>query len=376
MKRVLIASVSAGSGHVRAAEAVQTAAQQWFPEVKTHHVDVMKYVSRSFKWIYSDGYSFAVDRAPFLWKKIYKMTDGEAAERKVKPAINAIQRRHAQEFLDYVQHFDPEAILSTHFLIPQLLADDVRAGRVTPRLECVITDYDLHRIWIHDSIQKYHVAHEGLADKLVYHGVPISKINVTGIPIHPIFTDNTSVSRVMRELTLEPGRPVLLVLSGGAGLRSLERTVHELFQVRLPLQILTVSGTNQKLKNMLDRMKPPPQMRMRNLGFVSNMHELLSVADAVVTKAGGLTVSECLAKHVPMIFYAPIPGQEERNAAFVESIGAGMLAKSAALLKVFVQNLLQDRHTLSAMRTCAGNYATPQAAYRVASTFISPVVAA
>jgi processive 1,2-diacylglycerol beta-glucosyltransferase len=375
--KILLTSVSAGSGHVRAAEAVQAALWRSRPEVKAIHIDVMNFVSPGFHRLYAGGYSFAVNRAPALWGRIYSFWDRVPSEKGIAEWLRRAQRHYSAPFFRYLSCVQPDLILTTHFLVPQLLRQDHPYPwlRRIP-IECVVTDYDVHQFWISDNIARYYVAHEELADRLAAQGVSPARITVSGIPVHPVFLSTVSEGLLRQKMGLDPVKPVLLVLAGGLGMPMLEKSVRQLFRLERPVQIMTVAGKNEALRKRLNRLTPPPHIRLINQGYVRNMDELLSVSDLVVTKPGGLTVSECLAKRRPMLLYAPIPGQEERNSDFALRHHVALRANVPRDLPLLVERILSDPLEKLRFQTNLAACSHPDAAFRIAETSTQIAMAA
>jgi len=368
--KVLITSVSAGTGHVKAAQAVHAAFKSAYPDVETAHIDLMDYVSPLFKNIYVNKYIALVHYAPRLWKILYHMTANPGAGSFFQSCLGPLQRLFVKPFLDYIQEFKPDAILTTHFLIPQVLPAHMSVGKKSVLVGCVVTDYEYHHFWINEGAHHYFLATETLAHEYVRRGHSSLNLTVSGIPISPVFSGDVSASSIRRAYNLEDNRPVLLVLSGGFGIGPLEDIVRRAFSLEPSLHIITVAGTNQRLRRELDEMVPPSHVSLLNLGLVDNMHELLSVCDLVVTKAGGMTVSECLAKGAAMLFFGSIPGQEESNAAFVESLGAGYRAKDLAHLEKLMSQLLTNPGILNEVKHHAAAHAKPRAAFTIAEKMV------
>ena len=327
--------------------------------------------------MYAGGYSFAVNRTPALWGRIYSFWDRTPPEKGIAAWLRRAQRHYAAPFFRYLSCVQPDLILATHFLIPQLLRQDHPYPwlRRIP-LGCVVTDYDVHRFWISDNIARYYVAHEELAGRLAAQGVSPSRIVVSGIPVHPVFLAPVSEALLRKKLDLDPDKPVLLVLAGGLGLPMLEKSVQELFRLNRPVQIVTVAGKNETLRERLNRLAPPSHIRLFNQGYVRNMHELLSISDLVITKPGGLTVSECLAKRRPMVLYAPIPGQEERNANFALRHHVALRASVPRDLPRLVERILSDPLEQLRFQTNLAACAHPDSAFRIAETSIQNFMAA
>ena len=369
--KVLLTSVSAGSGHVRAAEAVQAAFWRRRPDVKAVHIDALDFVAPTFQRMYRDGYSYAVNHTPAFWGRLYSFLDQPHQEGGIVTWINRVQRYYAPALFRYLSRVQPDLILTTHFLIPQLLRQDQAFPWVRRiPLECVITDYDLHQFWVNDNISRYYVAHEGLADRLAAEGVPSSRIVVSGIPVHPVFLMPVSKTQICRNLALDPAKPILLVLAGGLGLSVLEKTVRCLFRLERPVQIVTVAGRNEALRRRLNHLTPPPHMTLVSQGCVRNMHELLTISDLVLTKPGGLTMSECLAKSKPMLICSPIPGQEERNAAYAFRRQIALRAGGSADVPLCVDRFLNDASLRERLHANLAACAKPSAAFQIAETAV------
>jgi len=366
--RVLITSVRAGSGHVRAAEAILSAFQKFSPSIHAVHVDAIDMVTPRFRQLYVKGYNATVNRVPALWGRLYRFWDYRPSDTGLTPLLHRTQRRFAAPFFQFLRDFQPDLILSTHFLIPQLLATHGQSPSFCPPVECVITDYNVHQFWVSDAVSRYYVAHAGMVNILRQRGVPPSQVIVSGIPIHPCFTKVVSTSSVFQSLDLDPHQPVILMLAGGIGLSKLEGAVKHLLSLPGKLQIVTVAGRNAALKTRLNELQVPPSIKLLNLGYVDNMHELLSISSLVITKPGGLTVSECLAKKKVMLLISPIPGQEEKNADYVAAQGAAFRVDSLSDLPLYVTKLLTNRSLRERMEKNAQACARPHAALTIVQT--------
>ena len=366
--KVLITSLSAGSGHVRAAEAVLAAFRRTAPEVEVAHVDVADFVTPQFRRLYVEGYRVAVNKTPRLWGRFYHYWDGVPPEGTILPLLHRTQRACAGRFFTYLHNFRPDRILTTHFLVPQLLTTSPHMRCLNPLVETIITDYDVHRFWISDVVSRYYLGHESMTEALMRYGVQRSSIVASGIPVHPVFSEPIAPSTIFQSLSLDAQRPVVLMLSGGLGLHELQKAVERLLTLPQPLQIISVAGKNELLRKRLSQLKVPAHMTLVNLGYVRNMQELLTISSVVITKPGGLTVSECLAKMKPMILFSPIPGQEEKNAEFLETQQAALRARSLDEIPGLVQSLLTDRPLRDTLLTNMKSCARPQAAYTIAET--------
>ena len=162
--------------------------------------------------------------------------------------------------------------------------------------------------------------------------MPKRDITATGIPIHPVFSQPKGRVECLERLGLKGDRPVVLQLSGGFGVGPIEKLFRALLDVDEPLEIMVVTGRNQKVKTQLEKVKLPSRHNVKIFGFTDKIDELMAAADLVLSKPGGLTTSETLARGAAMVIVNPIPGQETRNSDFLLESGAAIKVNNIATL--------------------------------------------
>ena len=226
----------------------------------------------------------------------------------------------------------------------------------------VVTDADVHRLWIHPGVDRYFVARDEAAALLTAVGVEPGTVEVTGIPIDPRFSERADRGALRRKHGLPDG-PVVLLLAGCFGVGPVQELAARLEQARRPAHFAVVAGRNEALRGALASAAGP---RTTVLGFTREIHEWMAAVDLLVTKPGGLTTSEALARGLPMLLVNPIPGQEERNADALLESGAAAKASSPQVLAWKVDALLGDAAQLEAMRSACLRSARPHAAAAVA----------
>src|SRR5689334_4199201 len=364
-KRILVLSVSAGAGHVRAAQALCAEAERSRPDVAVTHLDVMEVVPSAFRKVYADSYVKLVDKMPLAWEYLYHSTDQRSGRSAVEHVRRRIQRLNTRNLDDELARSDADAIVCTHFLPAELLAQRIAKGRKTAPVWVQVTDFDVHRLWIHEQMSGYCVANHEIAARVAARGIVPERIFVTGIPIMPQFGAPLDRETCARELGIAAHKPTLLMMSGGAGVGDIESLAAQLVRLPHDLQIVALAGRNQKLLAALQRLAQQHPGRLYALPFTRTIERAMAAADIAITKPGGLTTSECLALQLPMIVIAPIPGQEERNADFLLESGAALKAVDAASLEYKVRLLLNEPARLPAMRECMRAKARPDAALRV-----------
>ncbi|HEX4795345.1 MAG TPA: glycosyltransferase [Humisphaera sp.] len=367
--RILILSASVGSGHIRAAQAVEQALRELRPDVAVRHVDVLELSNRVFRRLYGQGYFDVVARVPHLIGHLYDYLDRplRAWQWPFDAMRFAIQRANLGGLIELLTETRWDLAINTHFLPAEIIGALRTSLHVTFPQITVTTDFDTHRLWHNSPCEHYFAATEEGKLRLAACGVPRELISAVGIPIHPAFAQHKDMLECRRRLGLSPDRPVVLQMSGGLGIGPIQQLHESLLQTSVPIQLVVVTGRNAAARQQLSVTPCPARHQRAILGFTSEMDELLAAADVVVTKPGGLTSSEALARGTPMILVDPIPGQETHNADHLLENGAAVKVNHAGVLAHKLAGLLSDPGRLRAMRASCLRIAKPRAAFDVAS---------
>lgn len=370
--KLLILSVSAGAGHVRAAEAI-CAGDAW-QRTNCLHLDVMEVVPAVYRKLYTDAYIGLVNRYPAVWGWIYRTTDRARPNSIWQRLRRFAEQTCTRRLLRIVRELQPDAIVCTHFLPAEILA---HATNQACPLWIQVTDFDLHRAWIHPRVAGYFAANDEVAFRMRAGGIPANSIHVTGIPIMPAFSTRLDREDCAREFGLDPSEPTLLLMGGGAGIGGLCEVAERLLGAVPGFQLVVMAGRNREALAALNHLALQWPRRLFPQPFTDRVERLMACADLAVTKPGGLSTSECLAQGLPMILHAPVPGQEERNAEYLLEQGVALKAADATALEFRVRELLANPARLAAMRACALSIARPAAAADVvhvihATTLIKP----
>ena len=344
MTRLLILSASAGAGHNRAAEAVHESARAYSPGVATEWVDSLKYTNRLFARLYERSYVWMASYSPSLWGILYKQAGKNVERRKLDKVIELHDRLTYRKLMGHVEEFRPDAAICTHFLPANVLL----AKKLSIPVYVVVTDFDAHTLWLNRKAAGYFVASDEVKVQLARYGYPANRIRVTGIPIPPVFSQDAPAPPA--------DKPRLLMMSGGFGMGHMEEVLERLLAIKNPFHLTVVAGKNEKMRKKLEAISAG---RAEVHGFVTNVHELMGRSDLIITKSGGLTVSECLAKRLPMVIFSPIPGQEECNADYLLEHGAAVKARTLDVLDFKVLELLENPARLDMMKRAAGAIARP-----------------
>lgn len=363
-RRLLLLSVSAGAGHGRAADALCAAAQADFG-AQTLHLDVMDYVPTAFRKLYTDFYLRLVDKFPALWAQLYRITDKTPADAMPARLRRAIERLNARSLCGAIADFAPDAILCTHFLPAELLAREQALARLACPVHVQVTDFDLHALWVIPRLAGYFAASDEVAARMRARGLPPERIHVSGIPIMPAFAQVPDRQACAAAAGLDANRPIVLLMGGGAGVGALDEAAEGLLRLDLDFQLVALAGRNEAMLARLQRIAAQHPRRLFPQGFTRTIERLMGCADLAIGKPGGLTTSECLALGLPLIVFAPIPGQEERNCDYLLEHGAGLKAVDAVALEYRVRALLADPQRLARLRDNASRLGRPRAAQQV-----------
>lgn len=366
---LLILHATAGAGHTRAAQAVSAALSQGqYPD---HQVlDALDCTSAFFRRMYVKAYIELVQRAPEVWGALYDRYDVvKPAQSKTNRARLAFDKVNSRSFGQMLVQAQPEAILCTHFLPLELLSDLRSRGKISTPVHAVITDVSPHAFWIYSHIDHYHVASELGARELQRKGVAAERISVTGIPVDPVFGQHRPTAQARAALDL-PERPTALLMSGGFGVGPLQAMLESFGDQDNGLSLVVVAGRNAELEAQCRHLASRMAVPVTVLGFVNNIHEWMDAVDLVVTKPGGLSTTESLAKGKPMALVAPIPGQEQRNSDYLLEEGAAVRLHDVGDTAWQLQRWLADTARMSRLRENALRIAKPHAARDIATRLV------
>ncbi|MGZ3591411.1 MAG: MGDG synthase family glycosyltransferase [Thermodesulfobacteriota bacterium] len=363
MLRILLVSVKAGAGHLKAAEAVEAAFKRYQPDVKIKNVDLLDYSNDLIKYLYGKMYLDVVKAFPELYGYSYKHY--ASSKKFIKPRF-LIDRFNFGDFFAMVEEFNPDILVATHFISGAVSENYRRKKKKEFKIAVTLTDYEFHPVWLVSNVDLYFTATEEVKSSLVFYGIPAEKIVASGIPIHPKFSEEKDRRALFDKYGLNNQSPVILISAGSFGVTPLAEVIGDFGTIKEEFQIMVVCGNNAELKTELE-MKQKSEPRLKKVfGFVDFMDQLMALSDLLITKPGGITVSESIAVGVPMILIEPIPGQEEANADYLVELGAGVKARSLPVLLHKLGELIRDPGKRAEMSRRAKVISRPLAAKTVA----------
>jgi len=320
-KRILLLSEGFGSGHTRAAHALAVGIRHLNPDIQTKVLELGKFFNPVLEPLIVSAYRKTVTKQPKWWGHIYRSNYKRTLNRFAQLALHRLFYTQTSQVITQLK---PDAIVCTHPAPNAVVSRLKRLGLDVP-LFTLITDYGAHGLWTSSEVTKYLVSTPVVKDKLMEHGVPDSRIEVTGIPVHPDFWTPCDKDEIRKQFNLNE-LPTVLIMGGGWGLLNDENGLFEyMAEYRDNVQLIFCAGNNEKVK---ERLESNPTLRHPNikiLGFTREVHKLMDVSDLLITKPGGMTCTEGLSKGLPMLFYEPIPGQEEENCEYFVRSGFGEL---------------------------------------------------
>lgn len=338
MKKVVLLTTSFGAGHLRAAQAVEHAILKKKPGTQTKLIDSFTTTAPWLTRFTLNTYLSILARVPLLYKVLYDWGNNSKAALHFRLLISWILAWTTGRQLTAYQ---PDVVVCTHASPTGAVCQLKKKGALTVPIIAVVTDYVIHRLWVYDEVDLYAVAHNVVRDSLISRGVAPHKIIVTGIPIEDKFYLPIDKTDVLQQLALREDIPTILIMGGGAGALPMGEIVAALRELSPEIQLLVVTGNNIAMRKQVE--KAAGDVPVHILGFVANIHELMCVADLMITKPGGLSATEAIIMGLPMIIFRPIPGQEEGNAKFLIEQQIASRAEHVDDLPEIIRALLQDR---------------------------------
>lgn len=347
--KIMIFTAATGGGHLRASGAME----DFIKQNSAHEVvvvDTLKTIGTVLDKTVCNSYLFMARNVPSLFGRLYKQTNRESRFSSLVPKLNSA---FSHSLLSCIAECNPDIIVTNHPFATEMISHLKETGDLLLPLICLITDYGLHRAWLADNVDAYVVASEEMIPQLQDCGVNPSKIYPFGIPVYGVFFASPDKAAIYKELQFEKDVPTILFMAGSFGVSNIMKLYKDLIASETPMQIIIITGKNKKLYEAFER-------ELKSLGdasastrlvfFTSEVEKYMQVSDLIVTKPGGLTVSEALACNLPLAVFDAIPGQEEDNANFLVEKGMGVRLEKNEDISAIISDLITNREKLDAMR--------------------------
>lgn len=359
--RILIVSVTAGYGHHSTAAAL--AAEFKARGAETMVVDLYEYCSTFMYNAMDKGYLFSTNHLRRPYSQAYTMLEKNEKLRKFISSITA-NSHFCNKFAHYLQGIAPDAVISTHVLAAQVLDILKKQHQLNVPVIGINTDYCIQPFWEDLHYIDYIVTPSELLNFSAHsRGISMEKILPFGLPVKPKFKNKLSKQEARQELNI-PDRNTILIMGGSMGYGNITKTVKEILSCGMDYQILCICGTNKKLKENLKKIHADNLMVY---GFVNNVELFMDAADCIITKPGGLTLTEILVKQLPAILINPIPGHEERNIEFASKNGGAIKITETFSVSEAIYFLFTNPERLKLMENALSLIAKPDATERICS---------
>jgi processive 1,2-diacylglycerol beta-glucosyltransferase len=322
-KKILILSMTAGSGHIRAAKALVEYAGANLPNISAEHINISDIANPLIKLFNQDIFKLSVENWPKTWGKIYDAFDNKSMASALSKTAK-LQRPFSHNLSKYLKSKDPNGVIFTYSAPAQMLASTFRKYSPHIKLSLVVTDYHGHSFYNVPNIDRLFVPNQKVKDELLRAGVEEGRMSITGIPVNPRFYLKPDIEELRSKYGLNNERPtVLFMASFLLSQPDLITAVKQLLAFDPKINLVFVASGNKDFYDAITKFFPR-QDRLTVVNWTDTIDEYMRISDVVISKAGGLTVSECLNLNKPMILLDPIPGQEERNAEFIEENNLGV----------------------------------------------------
>jgi processive 1,2-diacylglycerol beta-glucosyltransferase len=363
MRKVLLLYISEHSGHHCASAAIEKALYGLDPSIKTFSINSFNYTNPILEKVINRTYMSVVKRTPEIWDYLY---DNPKVLKKTQKLRGMIHRFNTGKLKTLLDEFRPDAIVCTQAFPCGMIADYKKSFNLQVPLIGVLTDYAPHSYWVYDNVDRYIVPSEETAAKLARDGIEPCRIAVFGIPVDPKFGKAFSRERVYEKLSFDETVPVVLVMGGTQGLGPIREFVGALDKSNLAVQIAVATGTNKNLYRWLTRRIKTMRKKTVVAFNADNIDEFMEIAAVIVTKPGGITTAEALAKGLPMLILNPLPGQEAMNTKYLLREGVALKAENAEDAVTLLEELLHRKNKLAMMAANAKRISKPDSAVKIA----------
>jgi processive 1,2-diacylglycerol beta-glucosyltransferase len=317
--KVLFLSVTTGHGHHQTAYAVMECLKN--RDVECEILDTYEYINPILSDSIAHGYLISTKFTPAVYGRLYRMAE-KMENKNIKYSINKIiSSIFSKKLESYIDKFSPDVIVCTHIFAAQILCQIKRKKEKKFSTIGIITDFTIHPFWEETDLDYYITASSFLDYQLQKKGIPLEKVRHFGIPVFAKFSKKDSKETMRKELNLKD-KYTICIMGGSMGYGNVIPVIKKINKLEEDLQIVCICGNNKRMKNRVDALKLGKDIH--NYGFVDFVDKVMDASDCIITKPGGLTVSESLAKEIPMILFNPIPGQEDRNMEFLINNGIAM----------------------------------------------------
>jgi len=360
--------ISQVSGHRQGAVAIAKSLKSLDPDCEVLSINGFGFTFPLMEKVINTTYMGVIKRAPKIWEYLYDNPKFIKFSEKWKQSIHKSSHKKLKPLID---EFKPDVVVCTQAFPCGMVADYKITHHLGLTVIGVLTDYAPHLYWLHEGVDYYVVPSLEACERYVKEGIPEGQIKIFGIPIRMKFAEQTGAGNIAKKLGLDLNVPTILIMGGGQGLGPMKEAVKSLVRLARPLQLIVICGTNVKLVKWIKKIQRRTAKKIIFYDYAANVDELMEVSALIVTKPGGMTTSECLAKGLPMVITDPIPGQEERNSQFLVNQGIAIRVDDKRHIAREIDVLLNNPKQLAAMKQAALKNGKPMAAENIARLILN-----
>lgn len=356
-KKALIMSIKAGFGHHSTGRAMIDYLEGL--GFTCDMLDTFEYINPILGDSIQDGYLLTTKYLPGAFGKVYGTLAKKDTKYNKYSLVSILSNIVSHKLRDYVTEFEPDVIIGTHSYACMVMTYLHEKGYISCPTFGVVTDFTVHPFWESTDIDYYITPHALLNRQMNKKGISTERILPYGIPIKKQFSEQMPRGQA-RELLGIGDKNTVLVMMGSMGFGNITEQIQLLDALDEDFQILCVCGNNEKVQKEVAR--HVWRKEVYQYGFVNNVDVMMDAADCIITKPGGLTASEAMAKCLPMILMHPIPGQEDRNMEFLVNNGAAVMVTDTFPLDEAIYAVLGSPWRLDLMRESVRHIGKPNAA--------------
>lgn len=345
--KALILSISTGHGHHATGEAINSVFTSM--EVESRVLDAYEYVDPKLSKLVSKSYSISAAYAAKASSKLYDIAVKKNRPARKTSVTNMTNTVIAWDLKKYIQMYNPDIIVCTHVLSAMHVSKMKTRGWIKSLTIGIVTDFTVHPMWQEAQNLDYYVTPNELLDyQMNNKGIDLNKILPFGIPIKEKFSERMEKGEARRRLGIDEDLNTILIMSGSMGYGKMDKTLDKLDKLNMDFQCMAVCGNNKNMYRKINKRRYSKQVYV--YGYADDVDIMMDAADCIITKPGGITTSEALAKALPMIMINPIPGHEMRNAEHMMNNGIALFATKSFPVDEAVFSLLKNPRRMEGLR--------------------------
>lgn len=354
--KVLIFAVSAGGGHMRASEALKQYILINDNSSSVKIIDTIKFINPILDKVLIGGYLKTLKKSPFLFGKLYNHTESYTSLSAVSNRFNKII---AERTLPKIYDFNPDIIVSTHPFPNEMLSILKSKYKLNIPVISILTDYAPHNFWLHSGIDTYIVSNDDMVDEMISRGIDKDSVFSFGIPVDPSFMQKYNKKSVFKQLAFNTQSPTILIMGGSLGIGNIPNIYCDICKSDKDIQIIVLTGNNKKLYSTLTQLSKSYNKKTLVLGYTKEVSKYMQCCDLLITKPGGITITEAIISNIPMALFCPIPGQEEKNANFLLKHGLAINCEDFPSYKDAITYIFSNPSIIQNMKLNCSKYSKP-----------------